>query len=95
MLVEELRAEAMRAPVRAKALLDGWERAVLLRGGELPKRAMAKTAATALLHGTRQKVDVGAYFKKHDVNRLFASTVALSAVRAATDTGHEWPFGRT
>lgn len=83
-LVEELRVEAMRAPVRASALLHGWDQAVLLRGGEPPKLAAAKASAAAFLQQMRRTIDVGAFFNKQDVNRLFATTAALDAVRLAT-----------
>lgn len=83
-LVEELRVEAMRAPVRASALLNGWSQAVLLRGGDPPKLAAAKVSAAAFLQQMRRTVDVNAFFQKQDVNRLFAGTAALDAVRLAT-----------
>jgi hypothetical protein len=90
-LLEELRVEAMRPAVRARALLGGWERAVAPSIGDNPTVSAAKTYGASFLQQLRRgisvkdkTVSIEEFFAQHDPGRLFVATASLGAVRLAT-----------
>lgn len=84
-LLDELRVEAMRPAVRAKALLAGWNAAVVPRTGDAPRLATAKTAAKTFVATLSQAVLEKA-FTDHDPAPLVLATAALDAVGSASKT---------
>jgi hypothetical protein len=84
-LLEELRVEAMRPAVRAKALLEGWRDAVVLRSGEPPRLAAAKAEARTFL-ATLSRSMLEKLFVDRDPGPSILASAALDAVGCASRT---------
>jgi len=81
--VDALRIEALRPAVRARALSWGWQQAVLMREGDTPQLAAAKTAASPVLRGLSVPM-MEAAFLKDDPAAMVMATAALGATRSAS-----------